>query len=177
MAERQRKTRGKAARIPQSGPEAPRTAAAAMGAAASVGSPRGRAAKPRGKAGASSVQPRPAPDEVAATDTSGAAFLAARMAERPELRALVAANAEEARIKTQLRRARAAAGLTQAQLADAAGWKQPYVSRLERFDGAVPSEAVQDRWFGACGFEVEREAVVYRLDKDGAREVVATWRG
>jgi transcriptional regulator with XRE-family HTH domain len=47
---------------------------------------------------------------------------------------------------------RRAAGLTQAELAEAAGWHPSYVSRLERGSGAIPSPETVARYAAGCGF-------------------------
>lgn len=52
-----------------------------------------------------------------------------------------------------LRQARKAAGLTQAELAERAGWNQSFVSRTERLDGHLPSHQTILTWVESCGFE------------------------
>jgi len=49
-----------------------------------------------------------------------------------------------------LARLRARAGLTQTQLAEIAGWDQPYVSKLESAEGPWPSAASLDKFARAC---------------------------
>lgn len=84
----------------------------------------------------------------------------------------VARRAGETARKTQLRRMRKAAGLTQHELARAAGWSQPYVSRLERFDGREPTLDVVEKWAHACGFEGEAR-FFRRGPGDSVEEVAA----
>lgn len=91
----------------------------------------------------------------------------------PEVARRVEARSEETERKTQLRRMRRAAGLSQSALAEAAGWSQPYVSRLERFDGKTPTLDVMEKWARACGFAGELR--VYPQGRGSASEVVAAW--
>ncbi len=49
-----------------------------------------------------------------------------------------------------LARMRAAAGLTQAQVAERAGWDKAFVSRLESATGPVPDVATLSRYAAAC---------------------------
>jgi transcriptional regulator with XRE-family HTH domain len=101
--------------------------------------------------------------ETSFEDIAGSAEVARRVAER----------GQETDRKTQLRRMRRAAGLSQAALAEAAGWSQPYVSRLERFDGRTPTLDVMEKWARACGFAGELR--VFGARGAQAPEVVAAW--
>lgn len=49
-----------------------------------------------------------------------------------------------------LARLRARAGLTQTQVAEVAGWDQPYVSKMESAEGPWPSAASLDKFARAC---------------------------
>lgn len=81
-------------------------------------------------------------------------FIERRLQRRPGLRARFDAEAHKREITAMLRRMRRSAGLTQQQVAERAGWKQPFVAKLESFDGGVPDEATQARFAQACGFEL-----------------------
>jgi len=84
-------------------------------------------------------------------------FLNKRLQERPGLAEALDANAEKRESAMFLRALRKAAGLTQAELAAQVGWKQSYVSRLERVVGAVPEDATIARYAEGCGFALQRQ--------------------
>lgn len=88
-----------------------------------------------------------------------------------------AAAHERNRFRTAIRAAlfqlRTAARLTQAALAERAGWQQPYVARLEAGEGQFTSALIQlDRYARSC----DAAAVVVFFNKDtGAVETTLTF--
>jgi len=89
------------------------------------------------------------------------AFLDSRLAAREGLQDTLRRTEAKRERAMFLRALRKAAGLTQQELADRAGWKQPFVARLERLTGAVPDDATVARYAAGCGFQLER---VYRAE-------------
>jgi len=83
-------------------------------------------------------------------------FLKSRLEARPGLEIEIRRDEQKRERAMFLRALRKAAGLTQQELADRVGWKQPFVARLERLTGAVPDDATVTRYAVGCGFEIER---------------------
>jgi transcriptional regulator with XRE-family HTH domain len=69
----------------------------------------------------------------------------------PQLAEHQARNARKRGIAVKLRALRDARGLTQNEVAAAAGMAQPVIARLEALSGPVPSLASIERYVNACG--------------------------
>jgi transcriptional regulator with XRE-family HTH domain len=79
----------------------------------------------------------------------------ARALKRPEVRKEYEGLADEFAFIDELLKARASAGLTQAQLAERIGTTQSAVARLESGGAHSPSIATLQRYASALGFRVE----------------------
>ena len=92
----------------------------------------------------------------------------ARAFKRPEVKSAYEALADEFAFIDELLKARASAGLTQAQLAERIGTTQSAVARLESGSAAhSPSIATLQRYASALGFRVEVRFV--KLEKRSGR--------
>lgn len=92
----------------------------------------------------------------------------AQVLKRPEVRREYEGLADEFAFIDELLKARASAGLTQAQLAERIGTTQSAVSRLESGSAAhSPSIATLQRYASALGFRVEVRFV--KLEKRSGR--------
>lgn len=78
----------------------------------------------------------------------------ARLLARPDVRFHYSALKIREEIGEALTRARTAAGLTQAQVAERAGTTQPVIARLEKGRGGVPSLDLLNRVAGAMGLRL-----------------------
>ena len=88
-------------------------------------------------------------------------FIQSRLHARPSLVEGLLQHDKKRRIATALRRIRKAKGLTQVQVAERAGWGQPFVSKLEKLTGEAPEEKTIQRYVEACGLGVETVYYVY----------------
>lgn len=86
----------------------------------------------------------------------------ARAMKRKGFAAAYAERADDYRLAHELMVARAAAGLTQEQVAVSMGTTKSAVSRLEGFTGPSPSVATLRRYADAVGCEVEIRLVLRR---------------
>lgn len=92
-------------------------------------------------------------------------FVEETFAERPNLARLWEEKRPMREMALALTELRRAAGLTQRQLADAAGWKQSYVARLESAIDRMPSPETVARFAEAC--EAEAGLVLIRKGPSG----------
>lgn len=88
----------------------------------------------------------------------------------PKTKAMWDAAEQKRLIGSLLESTRSAAGLTQSEVAEKAGWDNTFVSRIEGIRGPIPDTVTIARFVHACGGQVS--LVVTMADSDQEGEVV-----